>query len=183
MFFECHRLEFNQFIQIVIELVCTIIFSIQIAVRISSAPTSEQIYADMCFWFECFSVLANIFMYIILDIQQSTKISLDPCLTMITFLRSFRIFRFARQISGLKIFLRSIIYAFRELIYLFVIFITIILFFGELIYLLEQGTIDSPIRTITGKSSSKRIVIVCLDFFCSRCLLAYGFDSDKSWLW
>lgn len=128
-----------------------IIFFIQLIARVYSSPTSEQIYSDMCFWFECFSVLANVFMYIILGLERSANIALDPCLSMMTFLRSFRILRFSRQIIGLKVFLHSIVYGFRELIYLFVILITLILFFGELIYLLEQGII----RSVTGNSPMK----------------------------
>lgn len=138
-----------------LELFCTIIFLFQLIARVYSSPTSEQIYSDMCFWFECFSVLTNILMYIILGIERSMKISIDPCLTMITFLRLFRILRFSRQIIGLKVFLRSIAYGFREFIYLFLILITIILFFGEFIYLLEQGTLHSSIRTVTGNLQMK----------------------------
>ena len=121
-------------------------------------------------------------MYIILGIERSKKFSIDPCLTMISFLRSFRILRFARQITDLKIFLRSIIYGFRELVYLFLILITIILFFGEFVYLLEQKTIDSSIRTVTGNSPiEEKRKFVFIGFL--RWLLADCFNSNKSWLW
>jgi hypothetical protein len=129
----------------IIELLCTIIFFIQLCLRIYLAPTFHQIYSDICFWFELFSVLPNLLMYLIIEIQKSKKVYFPSCLTFITILRLSRIFRFTRQITGLRVFLRSLIYSIRELFHLFIILITIILFLGEFIYLT-----DSSIQTVTG---------------------------------
>jgi hypothetical protein len=105
----------------------------------------------MCFWFEVLSIISNVLMYIIIQIQKYKNSYFDSCLTSITILRSLRIFRFTRQITGLRVFIRSIIYSIRELLHLFIILITIILFLGELIYLIEEWTSDSSIQTVTGK--------------------------------
>ncbi|CAF3143778.1 unnamed protein product [Rotaria sp. Silwood2] len=133
----------------IIELLCTIIFFTELCLRIYLAPTFYQIYSDICFWFELSSVLSNLFMYIIIEIQKYKKIYFYSCLTFISILRSLRIFRFTRQIIILKIFLYSLIHSIRQLFHLFIILISMILFFGELIYLIEEWTSDSSIQTVT----------------------------------
>ncbi|CAF0893686.1 unnamed protein product [Rotaria sordida] len=133
----------------IIELLCTIIFLIELCLRIYLAPTFYQIYSDICFWFEFSSVLSNLFMYIIIEIQKYKKIYFYSCLTCISILRLLRIFRFTRQIIILKIFLYSLIHSIQQLLHLFIILISIILFFGEFTYLIEEWTSDSSIQTVT----------------------------------
>ena len=134
-----------------IELVCTIIFIIQACARVHLAPTLHQIYSDLCFWFDLLSILPNLAMYLLVEIQRRRNTSLPACLTVVSFLRSWRILRFARQIPVLPIFLRSLVYSMREWFHLTIILIGIILFFGELVYLVEEWTSDSPVRTVMGK--------------------------------
>jgi hypothetical protein len=132
------------------ELACTIFFAVQICARIYLAPTLHQIYSDSCFWFELLSIISNLFMYILLEIQRQKRIHFYSCLTIISVLRSLRIFRFTRQISCLKLFLHSLIENIRELIHLFIVLIAMIMFFGEFVYLIEEWTSDSSIETVTG---------------------------------
>lgn len=119
--------------------------------RVYLAPTFNQIYSDLCFWFELLSTLSNIFMYITIEIEKRKKIYFHSCFIFISILRSLCIFRFTRQIIILKIFLHSIIQSIRELFHLFVILIIIILFFGEFVYLIEEWLNDSLIQRVTGR--------------------------------
>ena len=164
-----------------IELLCTIIFFLQLYTRLCLAPTFQQISSDICFWFELISLLPNLFMYIIITIQQYKKIYFTSCLTLISILRSLRILRFARQITSLRVFIRSFIYNIRELFHLFIIFITIILFFGELIYLLEEWTSDSSIQIVTGIKPIINFFLNIIFFW--RWLLACCININKSCLW
>lgn len=126
----------------------------QACARIYLAPTFHQIYSDSCFWLELFSLIPNLFMYVLMEIQRHQRVYFSSCWTMITILRSLRIFRFTRQVTGLRVFLRSLVHSLRDLLHLFIILIGLILFFGEFIYLIEEWTSHSSIQTVTGMRTS-----------------------------
>ena len=138
-------------LQMLMEFFLTLIFLAQACARVSLAPTFQQVYSDSCFWLEVCSILPNLFMYALAEAQRHQRVHCSSCWTLLTILRSFRIFRFARQITGLRVFLRSLVFSLRDLFHLFIILIAMILFFGELIYLIEEWTSDSSIETVTGR--------------------------------
>lgn len=126
----------------------------EICLRIYLAPTFYQLYSDVCFWFELTSLLSNIFMHTLIEIQQHFKIYFHFGLSFISALRSLRILRFTRQIIILKIFLCALIFGTRELFNLFIILINFMIFFGEFIYLIEEWINISLIQTVTGKDNA-----------------------------
>ncbi|UJR37830.1 hypothetical protein I4U23_030520 [Adineta vaga] len=159
-----YKLFHLQISTIIIEGFCTFIFVMQLCIRLYLSPTFEQIYSDTCFWLEFVSIVPNIFMYILLGIQHYQKTAFHSCLTFIAILRSCRIFRFSRQIIGLKVFLSSFTSSVRELFHLFIILIPMILFFGELIYLIEEWTNDSSIQSVTDAYWLTSLTITSLGY-------------------
>lgn len=134
----------------IVELLCTTIFFLQLCARLFLAPTVHQVVKDACFWYELVSVIPNVFMYILMEIQRREHVYYYSWLTAIAILRPLRIFRFARQITGLKVFLRALIHTMRDLLNLLIIFITMILFFGEVVFLIDSWALKSSIFTVIG---------------------------------
>lgn len=128
-------------------------FVIEFCLRVYLAPTYQQIYYDISFWFEFASIISNFPMYVLIFMFHNKSTASNLFSTLISMFRSVRIFRFTRQITCLRVFIRSLMYSTRELFYLFVTFISIMFFFGELIYLNEEWRNDSAIQTVTGIDS------------------------------
>ncbi|CAF1427071.1 unnamed protein product [Adineta steineri] len=133
----------------IIEIICIMVFTIELNLRIISAPRFSLILYDICNFLDLIIILSSSICLISYHLHNIG--SIDNFLSFyywLLIIKSFRIYRLARHMSYLRLLYKAIAMCLNELCTLIISVIFCMLLFGTLIYIIDNSQSESNTRNL-----------------------------------